>query len=58
MHQLGFDEVQKVQVGKVVEIELAEEGEAALQRIRQMCEKLLVNDAVETYKICQTEALP
>jgi len=49
LHQLGFGEVQSVRVGKVVELELGdEEVEVALPRVQQMCEKLLVNEAVET----------
>ncbi|MCL2179302.1 MAG: phosphoribosylformylglycinamidine synthase subunit PurS [Proteobacteria bacterium] len=58
LHQFGFGEVQSVHVGKVVELEMdlsEEEREVALQRIQQMCEKLLVNEAVETYRICKAE---
>ncbi|MCL2013080.1 MAG: phosphoribosylformylglycinamidine synthase subunit PurS [Cystobacterineae bacterium] len=56
LHQLGFDEVEAVHVGKVVELELEEQNqEVALQRTRLMCEKLLVNEAVEIGSI---EALP
>jgi len=52
LHQLGFGEVQAVSVGKVVELELdEEEAEAALSRAKQMCKKLLVNEAVEVGKI-------
>ena len=48
LQQLGFGEVQAVRVGKVVELELGEEdAEVALSRVQQMCEKLLVNEAVE-----------
>jgi phosphoribosylformylglycinamidine synthase len=52
LNQLGFGEVQAVHVGKVVELELGEEEVVvALPRIQQMCEKLLVNEAVEIGKI-------
>jgi phosphoribosylformylglycinamidine synthase len=56
LHQLGFGEVQAVRIGKVVELELdEEEAEVALSRARQMCEKLLVNGAVEVGSL---EVLP
>lgn len=46
---LGFDGVQGVRQGKVIELELAEgttEG-----TIGEMCEKLLANTVIESYKI-------
>jgi phosphoribosylformylglycinamidine synthase len=56
LNQLGFGEVQAVRAGKVVELELDEaDAEAALSRAREMCEKLLVNEAVEVGSL---EVLP
>jgi len=56
LHQLGFGEVEAVHVGKALELELNEEdADIALSRAKHMCEKLLVNEAVE---IASLEALP
>ena len=46
---LGFDEVGGVRQGKVIELDLAEgTGEEA---VRDMCEKLLANTVIESYRI-------
>jgi len=56
LQKLGFGEVQAVRVGKVVELELDEAAvELTLPRVQHMCEKLLVNEAVEVGTI---EVLP
>jgi phosphoribosylformylglycinamidine synthase len=51
LHQLGFDEVADVRVGKYLEVTL--EGEAGSEgaggRVREMCEKLLANQVIEDY---------
>lgn len=46
---LGFEGIEAVRQGKVIELEVAEgtpEG-----TIREMCEKLLANTVIETYTI-------
>ncbi|MCC5988473.1 MAG: phosphoribosylformylglycinamidine synthase subunit PurS [Pararhodobacter sp.] len=49
---LGFDGVESVRQGKVIEIELAEsERERAEEQLRAMCEKLLANTVIERYEI-------
>ena len=45
---LGFDGVQSVRQGKVIDLELAEGSEA---RLEEMCEKLLANTVIENYAI-------
>lgn len=46
---MGFDGVNGVRQGKVIELDLAEgTSEAA---IREMCEKLLANTVIESYTI-------
>jgi phosphoribosylformylglycinamidine synthase subunit PurS len=46
---LGFDGVEGVRQGKVIELDLADEtGEV---EVRAMCEKLLANTVIETYRI-------
>jgi len=50
LKQLGFDMVENVRVGKQLKVTFqAEDGEQAVARLRQMCEKLLVNPVIEDY---------
>ncbi len=49
---LGFEGVEEVRQGKLIEIELAETDPAAAEaQAREMCEKLLANTVIETYRI-------
>ena len=45
---LGFEGVQSVRQGKVIDLEL-EDG--AKERLEEMCEKLLANTVIENYAI-------
>lgn len=52
LQKLGFAEVEKVRIGKYIELELnTNNREEAEQRVKDMCEKLLVNTVVEDYRI-------
>ncbi len=52
LNQLGFEAVQGVRLGKVVELELAEmPKEAAETMLREMGEKLLANLVVEEFSV-------
>jgi phosphoribosylformylglycinamidine synthase len=46
---LGFDGVEKVRQGKVIELDLAEGTSEAT--VKDMCEKLLANTVIESYRI-------
>ncbi len=46
---LGFDGVQGVRQGKVIELDLADG--TSEETIAQMCEKLLANTVIESYRI-------
>lgn len=46
---LGFDGVNGVRQGKVIELDLVDETPEA--RIVEMCEKLLANTVIESYRI-------
>ncbi|ARU00651.1 phosphoribosylformylglycinamidine synthase subunit PurS [Yoonia vestfoldensis] len=46
---LGFDGVQGVRQGKVIELDLADGTSEAT--IAQMCDKLLANTVIESYRI-------
>lgn len=49
---LGFQGVQGVRQGKVIEIDLAATDAAAAEaEVRQMCEKLLANTVIEKYSV-------
>ena len=49
---LGFDAVDKVRQGKVIDLELDEtDPEAARANLTEMCEKLLANTVIENYAI-------
>ena len=47
---LGFDGVESVRQGKVIDIEL-QNGQNAQARLTEMCEKLLANTVIEDYRI-------
>lgn len=49
---LGFDGVDGVRQGKVIELDLAEtEKDKAEVAVRDMCEKLLANTVIESYTV-------
>jgi phosphoribosylformylglycinamidine synthase len=50
--QLGFDGVQGVRQGKVIELDLAETDEdRARETVTRMCETLLANTVIESYTV-------
>ena len=51
LEHLGFD-VSAARVGKVVDLEVAAEDEAAARaQVEKMCEQLLANPLIESYEI-------
>lgn len=55
LKQLGFTKVSAVRVGKVVDIELESlSADHARNEVQRMCEKLLVNPVIESFK-CEIE---
>ena len=49
---LGFAQVSDARVGKVVELELGDsDPDTAQAAVKEMCERLLANAVIETYKI-------
>lgn len=53
LRALGYQGVQRVRVGKLIEVTL-EDGalsrEAAERKVKEMCERLLANPVIEEYK--------
>lgn len=49
---MGFEGVNEVRQGKLIELDLAEEDPVQAEETAvQMCEKLLANTVIETYRI-------
>jgi phosphoribosylformylglycinamidine synthase len=49
---MGFDGVEGVRQGKVIDLELAgTDPEAGRARVTEMCERLLANTVIEDYRI-------
>lgn len=49
---LGFEGVNRVRQGKVIELELAETDKAKAEaQVREMCDKLLANTVIESYRV-------
>ncbi len=49
---LGFDTVTGVRRTKLLELDLAETDRAAAEaRVREMCDKLLANPVIESYRV-------
>ena len=56
LHQLGYEEVVSVRVGKRVELEVDTNDEAvAIQRAEEMADTLLANENVESYRVHVSE---
>jgi phosphoribosylformylglycinamidine synthase len=49
LHALGYKTVEKVRVGKLIEIEVADSADLN-ESVRQMCDKLLANPVIEDYR--------
>ena len=50
--QLGFDGIEGVRQGKVIELDLAETDAARAEKVvGEMCEKLLANTVIESYSV-------
>lgn len=53
LKELGFGEVEQARVGKVIELELAHitDRDEAHAQVTDMCEKLLANTVIESYRV-------
>ena len=51
LHNLGYDELKEVRVGKFVELKLlASDEKMATDRVTEYCDKLLANPVIESYQ--------
>ena len=52
LEHMGYDNVEKVRIGKYIEVSLtADSEEAAKQQLDRMCDQLLANPVIENYRI-------
>lgn len=52
LHGLGWKDVDHVRVGKTIEFDLgSKEAAAAEAEVKAMCEKLLANTVIESYRV-------
>ena len=52
LKNLGFTQLNSIRQGKFFEVELDEKNEVqAKNKVKEMCEKLLVNQIIEDFKI-------
>lgn len=52
LHNLGFNDVESVRVGKFIEVEVKETDKSkAEQKLKSMCDQLLANTVIENYRI-------
>ena len=49
LQNLGYTEVQQVKIGKFIQLEVADG--TPVERVREMCDKLLANPVIEDYRI-------
>ena len=55
--QLGFNGVDNVRQGKMIELDLADmDASEARKRLQEMCEKLLANTVIENFDIRVSDA--
>lgn len=51
LHNMGFETVSRVRIGKYIEVTLSAENDAsACQQLDQMCDQLLTNPVIENYR--------
>lgn len=52
LHELGFEQVRDVRIGKLITIDLvADEATAAHKSLEAMCTELLANPIIESFEI-------
>ncbi|MEY8444811.1 phosphoribosylformylglycinamidine synthase subunit PurS [Enterococcus ratti] len=50
VHRLGYEVITEIRVGKYFEIQVAAKEEAVAETIEAICDKLLANVNMETYR--------
>ena len=50
LHSLTYNEVEDVRIGKYIELNIGETERDLDELVKEMCEKLLANTVIETYR--------
>ena len=59
LRSLGFEEVRGVRAGKYIEVRLtAADATIARQRVDSMCDRLLANPIIESFRLDLVEVVP
>ncbi|WP_110113622.1 phosphoribosylformylglycinamidine synthase subunit PurS [Bacillus sp. CGMCC 1.16541] len=56
LHRMSYEEVSEVRIGKYLELTINEQEDVDT-RVKEMCEKLLVNTVIEDYRYEVEEAV-
>jgi phosphoribosylformylglycinamidine synthase subunit PurS len=48
---LGYEDVEHVHVGRLVELEVGGDERTVTARVEEMCERLLANPLIESYEV-------
>jgi phosphoribosylformylglycinamidine synthase len=51
LHALGYTNVHQVRIGKVIEMDVIDEGQPVEAQVQEMCDRLLANPVTERYEI-------
>jgi phosphoribosylformylglycinamidine synthase subunit PurS len=51
LHSLGFEEVEGVRIGKIIEMDVEGDARTVREKAAVMCDKLLANPVTESYRI-------
>lgn len=55
LHMLGYDEVDDVRAGKYMQMHVTGDDQSSVEsRVEQMCETLLANTVIESYRFTAT----
>lgn len=56
LHQLGYDAIRDVRIGKYIELYVEADSEGAAETMaRESCEKLLANEVMEDFTVTLTK---
>ena len=53
LNKLGFNEVKDVRVSKHIDLYFYTSEDYSFERVKEMCEKLLVNEVIEDYEVVE-----
>jgi phosphoribosylformylglycinamidine synthase len=50
LHSMGYSNVEKVRMGKYLEVDIAGNAKDIDSQVKEMCDKLLANPVIEKYR--------